>query len=58
MNQDKHVKKPDFIPGIEDESTEVLGAVVWGGVFFIIFLLGIGAIIFIVSNADKIDAII
>ena len=58
MDQNKHIKKPDFIPDIENEYAEGIGCVVWGVFLGVVFVVGITLIIFIVKNADKIDSIV
>ena len=58
MNKDKHIKNPDFIPDIEEESTFILQCVLWGGFIIFMVLVAIAVISFIVNYADQIDAII
>ena len=58
MDKNKHIKKPDFIPDIEEESTFILGCVLWGGFLIIMALAAIAVITFIINNANQIDSII
>jgi len=56
--ENKHIKKPDFIPDIEEEPTFILGCVLWGGFLIIMALAAIAVITFIINNANQIDSII